>query len=76
VPIVGLVTLLLVNSVISRFLFRLPIVTSIEITRIAFVWAAFLGVALVSLASPTLGVSQGWLYSAIPVTGGHCRGNP
>jgi hypothetical protein len=55
VSIVGLFTLLLVNSVISRYLFQLPIGTSIEITRIAFVWAAFLGVALVSLAPPALG---------------------
>jgi TRAP-type C4-dicarboxylate transport system permease small subunit len=120
VPIMGFFTLLLVISVISRYLFQLPIVTSIELTRIAFVWAAFLGaavalkrglhvrvVALVSLLPtrlqrvvpvlvhgsflvfallmawhgwalatrmfittfPTLGISQGWLYLAIPVTG-------
>jgi TRAP-type C4-dicarboxylate transport system permease small subunit len=120
VPIVAFFTLLLVISVASRYLFQLPIVTSIELTRIAFVWAAFLGaavgvkrgvhvrvVALVSLAPahlqrmvpvlvhgsflifavlmvwhgwslagrmfvttfPTLGISQGWLYLAIPVTG-------
>jgi TRAP-type transport system small permease protein len=120
VPIVGFFTLLLVISVFSRYLFQLPIVTSIELTRIAFVWAVFLGaavglkrgvhvrvVALVSLAPaelqrfvpvlvhgsflvfsllmawhggalakrmfvttfPTLGISQGWLYLAVPVAG-------
>lgn len=120
VPLVAFFTLVLVVSVGSRYLFQLPIVTSIELTRIAFVWAAFLGasvgvkrgvhvrvVALVSAAPPafqrlapavvhgsilvfatlmawhgwaltqrmfvttfpTLGISQGWLYLSVPVTG-------
>lgn len=101
-------------------MFQLPIVTTIELTRIAFVWACFLGAAagvrrgthlrIVGLVSrararlqpfvpvlvhgsflvfsllmvwhgwsltdrmfvttfPTLGISQGWLYLAVPVTG-------
>lgn len=120
VPIVAFFTLLLVASVFSRYLFQLPIVTAIELTRIAFVWACFLGaavglkrgvhvrvVAFVSLAPawfqrgvpfivhgsflifallmlwhgwsltdrmfvttfPTLGISQGWLFMALPVAG-------
>jgi TRAP-type C4-dicarboxylate transport system permease small subunit len=121
VPIVAFFTLLLVVGVFSRYAFQLPIVTSIEMTRIAFVWACFLAaavglkrglhvrvVAFVSLAPawfhgvipllvhgsflifallmvwhgwsltarmfvttfPTLGISQGWLYMALPVAGG------
>jgi TRAP-type C4-dicarboxylate transport system permease small subunit len=120
VPIVGSFTILLVVSVFSRYLFQLPIVTTIEMTRLAFVWGCFLGTAagvkrgahlrivgLVSLAParlqplvpvlvhgsflmfalmmvwhgwsladrmfvttfPTLGISQGWLYLAIPIAG-------
>jgi TRAP-type C4-dicarboxylate transport system permease small subunit len=120
VPIVAFFTLLLVVAVLSRYVLQLPIVTSIEMTRIAFVWACFLGaavglkrglhvrvVAFVSLAPtwchsvipvivhgsflifallmvwqgwgltarmfvttfPTLGISQGWLYMALPVAG-------
>jgi TRAP-type C4-dicarboxylate transport system permease small subunit len=119
-PIVAFFTLVLVISVFSRYVFQLPIVTSIEMTRIAFVWAMFLGaaiglkrgahvrvVAFVSLLPkavsgltpaivhgsflifavlmvwhgwsltnrmfsttfPTLGISQGWLYLALPVAG-------
>jgi TRAP-type transport system small permease protein len=120
VPIVGFFALLLMVSVFSRYVFQLPIVPTIEMTRIAFVWACFLGVAaglkrgvhvrvvaFVSLLPPalarlvppfvhlcflvfsllmvwhgwtltartfvttfpTLGISQGWLYLALPVTG-------
>lgn len=120
VPIVGFFTILIVVSVFSRYVFQLPIVTTIELTRLAFVWACFLGTAagvkrgvhlritgLVSLLParvqplvpflvhgsflvfalmmvwhgsslanrmfvttfPTLGISQGWLYLAIPVAG-------
>lgn len=120
VPIVAFFTLVLVASVFSRYVFQLPIVTSIEMTRLAFVWACFLGaavgvrrgahvrmVAFVALLPaplrrwapavvhgsfllfavlmvwhgwgltarmfattfPTLGISQGWLYLALPVTG-------
>jgi TRAP-type C4-dicarboxylate transport system permease small subunit len=120
VPIVGFFTILIVVSVFSRYVFQLPIVTTIEMTRLAFVWACFLGTAagvkrgahlrivgLVSLLParvqplvpvlvhgsflafalmmvwhgwsladrmfvttfPTLGISQGWLYLAIPVAG-------
>jgi TRAP-type C4-dicarboxylate transport system permease small subunit len=120
VPIVAFFTILIVVSVFSRYVFQLPIVTTIELTRIAFVWACFLGTAagvkrgthlrivgLVSLAPvrlqpfvpilvhgaflvfallmiwhgwgltdrmfvttfPTLGISQGWLYLAVPIAG-------
>jgi TRAP-type C4-dicarboxylate transport system permease small subunit len=120
VPIVGFFTLLLVVSVFSRYVFQLPIVTSIELTRLAFVWGCFMGaavglkrgahvrvVAFVSLLPawfrpvtalivhggfllfsllmvwhgwgltsrmfsttfPTLGISQGWMYLALPVAG-------
>src|SRR3546814_4145240 len=45
VPIVLFFAGLLIVSVFSRYVFQLPIVTSIEMTRLAFVWACFLGVA-------------------------------
>lgn len=121
VPIVLFFAGILIVSVFSRYIFQLPIVSSIEMTRIAFVWACFLGaasgtkrgahvrvVAFVSLlpaslrrwtpfivhgaflafaglmiwhgikltgqmaatSFPTLGISQGWLYLVLPVTGG------
>jgi TRAP-type C4-dicarboxylate transport system permease small subunit len=120
VPIVAFFTIVLAVSVFSRYVFQLPIVTSVELTRIAFVWACFLGaaaglkrrshvrvVAFVNLLParlqgwvptfvhgafllfallmvwhgwgltarmfattlPTLGISQGWLYLALPVAG-------
>lgn len=120
VPIVVFLTGLLIVSVFSRYVFQLPIVTSVEMTRIAFVWACFLGVAAgvkrgvhvrvvafvlmlpqwvraatiylvhgsflifaclmiwhgveltvqMSVTSfPTLGISQSWLFLALPVTG-------
>ncbi len=120
VPIMIFLTGLLIVSVFSRYVFQLPIVTSIELTRIAFVWACFLGVAAgakrgvhvrvvalvlllpaglrsvpiylvhgsllafaclmiwhgvkltvqMSVTSfPTLGISQAWLFLALPVAG-------
>lgn len=120
VPIMAFLTGLLIVSVFSRYAFQLPIVNSIELTRIAFVWACFLGVAagvkrgvhvrvvalvvllpvrmrsvtiylvhgsLFAFASlmiwhgvkltvqmsvtsfPTLGISQSWLFLALPVSG-------
>ncbi len=45
VPIVAFFTFLLVVSGFSRYVFQLPIVTTIELTRLAFVWACFLGAA-------------------------------
>ena len=45
VPIVAFFTVLIVMSVFSRYVFQLPMVTAIELTRIAFVWACFLGPA-------------------------------
>ena len=45
VPVVVFLTGLLIVSVFSRHIFQPPIVTSIELTRLAFVWACFLGVA-------------------------------
>lgn len=119
-PIVAFFAIVLIVSVFSRYVFQLPIVTSIEMTRIAFVWAVFLGaaiglkrgahvrvVAFVSMMPasasrlapaivhgsflifaslmvwhgwtltgrmflttfPTLAISQGWLYLALPVSG-------
>ncbi len=120
VPIMVFLTGLLIISVFSRYVFQLPIVTAIEMTRLAFVWACFLGVAagvkrgvhvrvvaLVALlprrlqtlpiylvhgsflafallmvwhgikltvqmsvtSFPTLGISQSWLFLALPVAG-------
>ena len=45
VPIVLFFAGLLIVSVFSRYVFQLPIVTSVELTRLAFVWATFLGIA-------------------------------
>jgi TRAP-type C4-dicarboxylate transport system permease small subunit len=45
VPIVAVFTLLVVLAVVSRYAFNLPFVTSVELTRIAFLWACFLGAA-------------------------------
>lgn len=45
VPLVLFFTSLLIVSVFSRYVFHIPIVTSIEMTRLAFVWACFLGAA-------------------------------
>lgn len=45
VPIVLFFAGLLIVSVFSRYVFQLPIVTSVEMTRIAFVWATFLGIS-------------------------------
>ena len=120
VPVVGFLALVLIVSVFSRYVFQLSIVTTTEMTRIAFVWGVFLGAAagvsrgvhvrVVALVSrlpsvfgpvvpaivhgsflifaglmiwhgasltermtvttfPTLGISQGWLYLALPVSG-------
>ena len=120
VPIVGFLTLLLIVSVFSRYVFQLPIITSIEMTRLAFIWACFLGVAagvkrgvhvrvvagvmllpasiqamtiwlvhgsflvfgammvwygsrltvqMSGTTFPTLGISQSWMFLALPVTG-------
>lgn len=120
VPIMAFLTGLLIISVFSRYAFQLPIVHAIELTRIAFVWACFLGVAagvkrgvhvrvvalvillpaqlrsltiylvhgsFLAFASlmiwhgakltiqmsvtsfPTLGISQSWLFLALPATG-------
>lgn len=44
-PIVAFFTLLLILSVFSRYVFQLPIVTSVELTRLTFVWGTFLGAA-------------------------------
>jgi len=120
VPIVLFFTGLLIVAVFSRYVFQLPIVTSIEMTRLAFVWAVFLGAAagvkrgvhvrvvafmmllperlrgltifvvhgaflvfaclmiwhgakltiqMKATSFPTLGISQAWLYLALPVAG-------
>jgi TRAP-type C4-dicarboxylate transport system permease small subunit len=45
VPVVLFFAGLLIVSVISRYVFQLPIVTSVELTRITFVWATFLGIS-------------------------------
>lgn len=45
VPIVLFFTGLLIVAVFSRYVFQLPIVTSVELTRLAFMWATFLGIA-------------------------------
>lgn len=45
VPIVLFFAGLLIVSVFSRYIFQLPIVTSVELTRLAFVWATFLGIS-------------------------------
>lgn len=45
VPIVLFFAGLLIVSVFSRYVFQLPIVTAVELTRLAFVWATFLGIA-------------------------------
>jgi len=45
VPIVLFFAGLLIVTVFSRYVFQLPIVTSVEMTRLAFVWATFLGIA-------------------------------
>lgn len=45
VPIVLFFAGLLIIAVISRYVFQLPIVTSVELTRITFVWATFLGIS-------------------------------
>lgn len=39
-------TALVVGAVVSRYVFDLAIVTSVELTRIAFVWACFVGAAV------------------------------
>lgn len=45
VPIVLFFAGLLIVSVFSRYVFQLPLVTSVELTRLAFVWATFLGIS-------------------------------
>jgi len=45
VPVVLFFAGLLIVSVFSRYVFQLPIITSVELTRLAFVWATFLGIA-------------------------------
>lgn len=45
VPVVLFFAGLLIVSVFSRYVFQLPIVTSVELTRLAFVWATFLGIS-------------------------------
>lgn len=45
VPIVLFFAGLLIVSVFSRYVFQLPIIASVELTRLAFVWATFLGIA-------------------------------
>ncbi len=45
VPVVLFFAGLLIVTVFSRYIFQLPIITSVEMTRLAFVWATFLGVA-------------------------------
>jgi len=45
VPIVLFFAGLLIVSVFSRYVFQLPIITSVEMTRVAFVWATFLGIS-------------------------------
>lgn len=44
VPIVLFFAGLLIVSVFSRYVFQLPIVSATELTRLAFVWATFLGI--------------------------------
>lgn len=44
-PIVAFFTGLMILSVISRYVFQLPIVNAVEMIRLAFVWACFLGAA-------------------------------
>ncbi len=44
---VGLATVLLVFfEVLMRYVFRAPLITSVELSRIGFVWCCFLGAAL------------------------------
>ncbi|MFB3817267.1 MAG: TRAP transporter small permease [Candidatus Methylomirabilales bacterium] len=44
---VGLATILIVFfEVLMRYVFRAPLITSVEISRIGFVWSCFLGAAL------------------------------
>ncbi|KAA0971186.1 TRAP transporter small permease [Aureimonas fodinaquatilis] len=45
VPIVLFFAGLLIVSVFSRYVFQLPIVSATELTRLAFVWATFLGIS-------------------------------
>lgn len=44
---VGLATILIVFfEVLMRYVFRAPLITSVELSRIGFVWSCFLGAAL------------------------------
>jgi TRAP-type C4-dicarboxylate transport system permease small subunit len=44
---VGLATVLIVFfEVLMRYVFRAPLITSVELSRIGFVWSCFLGAAL------------------------------
>lgn len=46
VPLVAFLAVLLILAVFSRYVLHLPIITSVEMTRIAFVWGCFLGAAV------------------------------
>lgn len=63
----ALLTGLVLVAVASRYLFSFSIVTSVELTRIAFVWACFLG-ASVGVARAAH-VRLGFLVDALPFSG-------
>lgn len=120
VPLAAALAGVLIVSVFSRYVFQLPIVQAIEITRIVFVWGCLLGAAvavkrhahvrmlafvnmmpsfvraltplfvhgaflvlaammvwvggqlalrMMNTTFPTLGVSQAWMYFALPTAG-------
>jgi TRAP-type C4-dicarboxylate transport system permease small subunit len=46
VPIGTLFILIVFLGVVTRYVLHMPIVTSVELARIGFVWAAFLGAAV------------------------------
>ena len=46
VPIGIAFILIVFLGVVTRYVFQVPIITSVELARIGFVWAAFLGAAV------------------------------
>jgi TRAP-type C4-dicarboxylate transport system permease small subunit len=46
VPIGIAFILIVFLGVVTRYVFQMPIITSVELARIGFVWAAFLGAAI------------------------------
>lgn len=46
IPIVGGMILIVFFEVLMRYVFRSPIITSIELARLGFVWSCFLGATI------------------------------